>query len=74
MNKVKLSLHQLDLLKVEKKLKSYPLRAGGILNAPIGRMKKVTEAEYWDATYGGTHDTMTGLPIGLYEIMLGLED
>ena len=40
----------------------------------VGKFRKVTEAEYWDATYGGTHDTMTGLPIGLYEIMLGLED
>ena len=28
-------------------------------------MKKVTEAEYWDATYGETHDPMTGLPIGI---------
>ena len=44
----------------------------GVLN--VGKFRKVTEAEYWDATYGGTHDTMTGLPIGLYEIMLGLED
>lgn len=40
----------------------------------VGKFRKVTEAEYWDATYGGTHDTITGLPIGLYEIMLGLED
>ena len=53
-----------------KKLPSY--NQFGVRN--VGKFRKVTEAEYWDATYGGTHDTITGLPIGLYEIMLGLED
>jgi len=41
---------------------------GRILDNPIGS-KKVTEAEYWDATYGGTHDPSTGLPFG-YETLL----
>ncbi len=41
---------------------------GRILDNPIGS-KKVTEAEYWDATYGDTHDPSTGLPIG-YETLL----
>jgi hypothetical protein len=55
------------------KTKEIPVRAGGILNAPTGKMKKVTEAEYWDITYGDTHDPVTLLPIGLYELMLELE-
>jgi hypothetical protein len=32
-------------------------------------MKKVTEAEYWDITYGETHDPTSGLPFG-YEALL----
>ena len=51
------------------KTKELPIRAGGILNAPTGRMKKVTEAEYWDATYGETHDPRTGLPLGIDELL-----
>ena len=34
-----------------------------------GKMKKVTEAEYWDATYGETHDPISGLPLD-YEKLL----
>ena len=37
----------------------------GLLGSRTGKKKKVTEAEYWDATYGDTHDPITGLPIGL---------
>ena len=37
----------------------------GLLGSRTGKKKKVTEAEYWDATYGDTHDPVTGLPIGL---------
>ncbi len=51
------------------KTKEIPVRAGGILNAPTGKMKKVTEAEYWDMTYGETHDPTSGLPFG-YEALL----
>ena len=51
------------------KTKEIPVRAGGILNAPTGKMKKVTEAEYWDMTYGETHDPTSGLPFG-YETLL----
>ena len=54
---------------VEKKTKEIPVRAGGILNAPTGKIKKVTEAEYWDMTYGETHDPTSGLPFG-YEALL----
>ena len=46
------------------KTKELPITVG-ILNSPTGRMKKVTEAEYWDAMYGDTHDPITGIPIGL---------
>ncbi len=41
---------------------------GRFLDNPIGS-KKVTEAEYWDATYGETHDPISGLPFG-YESLL----
>ena len=37
----------------------------GLLGSRTGKKKKVTEAEYWDTTYGDTHDPITGLPIGL---------
>ena len=37
----------------------------GLLGSRTGKKKKVTEAEYWDTTYGDTHDPVTGLPIGL---------
>ena len=66
-----LSHHQ-DLLKVERKTKEIPIRVG-LLGSRTGKKKKVTEAEYWDATYGDTHDPVTLLPIGLYELMLELE-
>ncbi len=32
-------------------------------------MRKVTEAEYWDATYGDTHDPSTGLPLGVDKLL-----
>ncbi len=30
---------------------------------------KLTEAEYWDRTYGETHDTTSGLPFGYAELL-----
>lgn len=54
------------------KTKEIPIRVG-LLGSRTGKKKKVTEAEYWDATYGDTHDPVTLLPIGLYELMLELE-
>ena len=41
----------------------------GLFDSPTGRMKKVTEAEYWDETYGETHDPRTGLPLGIDELL-----
>ena len=35
--------------------------------SPVGT-KKVTEAEYWDATYGKTHDPSTGLPLNMEKL------
>ena len=55
------------------KTKEIPIRVG-LLGSRTGKKKKVTEAEYWDYTYGETHDPVTLLPIGLYELMLELED
>ena len=31
--------------------------------------KKVTEAEYWDATYGSTHNKNTGLPLNIDKLL-----
>lgn len=45
------------------KTKEIPIRVGA-LGARTGRTKKVTEAEWWDITYGATHD-VNGLPKGL---------
>jgi len=50
------------------KTKELPIRTG-LFDSPTGKMKKVTEAEYWDATYGETHDPTSGLPFG-YEALL----
>ena len=36
----------------------------GLFDFPTGKKKKVTEAEYWDITYGETHDD-NGIPKGL---------
>ena len=36
--------------------------------SPVGS-KKVTEAEYWDATYGDTHDPSTGLPLNMEKLL-----
>ena len=44
------------------KTRQIPIRAGGLLDAPTGRFKDVTEAEYWDSMYGETHDPETGRP------------
>jgi len=41
----------------------------GLFDSPTGQVKKLTEAEYWDETYGETHDPSTGLPFG-YETLL----
>ena len=43
------------------KTKRIPLTTG-VLDAPTGKFKDVTEAEYWDSMYGETHDPITGRP------------
>lgn len=45
------------------KTKEIPVRVGP-LGAKTGKKKKVTEAEWWDITYGETHD-VNGIPKGL---------
>ena len=45
------------------KTKEIPIRVGA-LGSKTGKKKKVTEAEYWDITYGETHD-VNGIPKGL---------
>ena len=50
------------------KTKEIPITTG-LFNSPTGKKKKVTEAEYWDATYGETHDPATGLPLGIDELL-----
>ena len=50
------------------KTKEIPITTG-LFDSPTGKKKKVTEAEYWDMTYGETHDPNTGLPFG-YEALL----
>ena len=45
------------------KTKEIPIRVGA-LGARTGKKKKVTEAEWWDITYGETHD-VNGIPKGL---------
>ena len=50
------------------KTKEIPITVG-LFDSPTGKMKKVTEAEYWDATYGETHDPISGLPLD-YEKLL----
>ena len=45
------------------KTKEIPIRVGA-LGAKTGKKKKVTEAEWWDITYGETHD-VNGIPKGL---------
>ena len=45
------------------KSKKIPIRTGA-LGARTGKFKSVTEAEYWDITYGETHD-VNGIPKGL---------
>lgn len=50
------------------KTKEIPITVG-LFDSPTGKNKKVTEAEYWDATYGETHDPISGLPLD-YEKLL----
>ena len=50
------------------KTKEIPITTG-LFSSPTGKKKKVTEAEYWDATYGETHDPVTGLPLGIDELL-----
>ena len=50
------------------KTKEIPI-VTGLFDSPTGRKKKVTEAEYWDATYADTHDPVTGLPLGIDELL-----
>jgi hypothetical protein len=50
------------------KTKEIPITTG-LFDSPTGKKKKVTEAEYWDATYGETHDPVTGLPLGIDELL-----
>ena len=45
------------------KTKEIPIRVG-LLGSKTGKKRKVTEAEYWDMTYGETHD-VNGIPKGL---------
>ena len=45
------------------KTKEIPIRVG-LLGSRTGKKRKVTEAEYWDITYGETHD-VNGIPKGL---------
>ena len=50
------------------KTKEIPI-VTGLFDSPTGKKKKVTEAEYWDETYGKTHDPRTGLPLGIDELL-----
>ena len=50
------------------KTKEIPI-VTGLFDSPTGKKKKVTEAEYWDETYGETHDPRTGLPLGIDELL-----
>lgn len=50
------------------KTKELAIRVG-LLGSPTGKKRKVTEAEYWDATYGDTHDPSTGLPLGIDKLL-----
>ena len=45
------------------KTKEIPIRVG-LLGSKTGKKRKVTEAEYWDMTYGETHE-VNGIPKGL---------
>ena len=41
----------------------------GLFDFPTGKKKKVTEAEYWDYTYGKTHSTTSGLPLNTDKLL-----
>ena len=41
----------------------------GLFDFPTGKKKKVTEAEYWDATYGDTHNPVNGLPLNTDKLL-----
>ena len=50
------------------KTKEIPIRVG-LFDSPTGKKKKVTEAEYWDATYGDTHNPTNGLPLNTDKLL-----
>ena len=50
------------------KTKELPIRVG-LFDSPTGKKKKVTEAEYWDATYGDTHNPTNGLPLNTDKLL-----
>ena len=50
------------------KTREIPIRAG-LFDSPTGKKKKVTEAEYWDATYGDTHNPVSGLPLNTDKLL-----
>ena len=50
------------------KTKELPIRVG-LFDSPTGKKKKVTEAEYWDATYGDTHNPVNGLPLNTDKLL-----
>ena len=49
--------------------KTKTMRNENVFGIRQGEDLKLTEAEYWDRTYGETHDPSTGLPFG-YETLL----
>ena len=49
--------------------KTKTVRNENVFGIRQGKDLKLTEAEYWDRTYGETHDPNTGLPFG-YEALL----
>ena len=50
------------------KTREIPIRVG-LFDSPTGEKKKVTEAEYWDATYGDTHNPVNGLPLNTDKLL-----
>ena len=50
------------------KTREIPIRVG-LFDSPTGKKKKVTEAEYWDATYGDTHNPVNGLPLNTDKLL-----
>ena len=50
------------------KTREIPIKVG-LFDSPTGKKKKVTEAEYWDATYGDTHNPVNGLPLNTDKLL-----